>query len=48
MNWEEKTDFRIKIDGSWDLQGSEGKRGDRADSEFLIGSLADEALIDPL
>lgn len=48
MNREERTDFRIKIYGSWDLQGSEGERGDTADSEFPVGSLADGAIIDPL
>lgn len=46
MNRKERTDFRTKIDKSWDLQWSEGKRGDRSDSEFLVGSVVDGALID--
>lgn len=46
MNRKERTDFRTKIDKSWDLQWSEGKGGDGADSEFLVGSVVDGALID--
>lgn len=48
MKREERTDLRIRIDGSLDLQRSEGIRGDKADSEFLVESLVDGAIIDPV